>query len=248
MTIREILMKSKSYYLLSLGCSKNTVDSESMSQLLDRSGYRALAQPDDASILIVNTCGFIGPAQAGIDPTCCNELAECKQARPNADRRRLPVARYGGRDWCKRSRRWTASSARGAGWTSSISSQRLRAQASTRAAVSPAGRGRQSSAWTSAARCAPRCRAPAPTSRSPMAAAARAPSAPSRASKARPSAARWNAILDEARGLSERGVRELILIAQDTTDYGHDLGMKDGLRDAARTQSATPRPELTGFG
>jgi ribosomal protein S12 methylthiotransferase len=36
-------------------------------------------------------------------------------------------------------------------------------------------------------------------------------------------------ILDEARRLREAGVRELILIAQDTTDYGHDLGMKDGL-------------------
>ena len=36
-------------------------------------------------------------------------------------------------------------------------------------------------------------------------------------------------ILDEARRLRDRGVRELILIAQDTTDYGHDLGMKDGL-------------------
>ena len=36
-------------------------------------------------------------------------------------------------------------------------------------------------------------------------------------------------ILEEARTLSESGVRELILIAQDTTDYGHDLGMKDGL-------------------
>ncbi|MCK7482084.1 MAG: hypothetical protein M0C28_36740 [Candidatus Moduliflexus flocculans] len=36
-------------------------------------------------------------------------------------------------------------------------------------------------------------------------------------------------ILDEARRLRDMGVRELILIAQDTTDYGHDLGMKDGL-------------------
>jgi ribosomal protein S12 methylthiotransferase len=36
-------------------------------------------------------------------------------------------------------------------------------------------------------------------------------------------------ILAEARSLQEMGVRELILIAQDTTDYGHDLGMKDGL-------------------
>src|SRR5262249_11824842 len=36
-------------------------------------------------------------------------------------------------------------------------------------------------------------------------------------------------ILEEARKLQADGVRELILIAQDTTDYGHDLGMKDGL-------------------
>jgi len=36
-------------------------------------------------------------------------------------------------------------------------------------------------------------------------------------------------ILAEARRLRDEGVRELILIAQDTTDYGHDLGMKDGL-------------------
>jgi ribosomal protein S12 methylthiotransferase len=38
-----------------------------------------------------------------------------------------------------------------------------------------------------------------------------------------------DAILDEARMLQDAGVREIILIAQDTTDYGHDLGMKDGL-------------------
>jgi len=37
------------------------------------------------------------------------------------------------------------------------------------------------------------------------------------------------AILEEARRLQKMGVREIILIAQDTTDYGHDLGLKDGL-------------------
>jgi ribosomal protein S12 methylthiotransferase len=36
-------------------------------------------------------------------------------------------------------------------------------------------------------------------------------------------------IIEEAKLLRDDGVRELILIAQDTTDYGHDLGMKDGL-------------------
>jgi ribosomal protein S12 methylthiotransferase len=36
-------------------------------------------------------------------------------------------------------------------------------------------------------------------------------------------------ILQEARTLEEMGVKEIILIAQDTTDYGHDLGIKEGL-------------------
>ncbi|HZY42300.1 MAG TPA: 30S ribosomal protein S12 methylthiotransferase RimO, partial [Anaerolineae bacterium] len=37
------------------------------------------------------------------------------------------------------------------------------------------------------------------------------------------------AIIHEARVLAEHGVREAILIAQDLTDYGHDLGLHDGL-------------------
>jgi ribosomal protein S12 methylthiotransferase len=36
-------------------------------------------------------------------------------------------------------------------------------------------------------------------------------------------------ILDEVRRLAASGLRELVLIAQDLTDYGSDLGMKDGL-------------------
>jgi ribosomal protein S12 methylthiotransferase len=38
-------------------------------------------------------------------------------------------------------------------------------------------------------------------------------------------------ILDEARQLRDMGIREINLIAQDTTDYGYDLGIKDGLSD-----------------
>ena len=36
-------------------------------------------------------------------------------------------------------------------------------------------------------------------------------------------------IVDEVRQLSDMGMHEINLIAQDTTDYGYDLGMKDGL-------------------
>ncbi|NJL94962.1 MAG: MiaB/RimO family radical SAM methylthiotransferase [Anaerolineae bacterium] len=37
------------------------------------------------------------------------------------------------------------------------------------------------------------------------------------------------AILNEARALRDQGVQELILISQDSTDYGHDIGLKNGL-------------------
>ncbi len=38
-----------------------------------------------------------------------------------------------------------------------------------------------------------------------------------------------DSILTEARSLQAKGVREIVLIAQDTTDYGYDLGLKNGL-------------------
>jgi ribosomal protein S12 methylthiotransferase len=49
--------------LISLGCPKNLVDSEAMlGQLVDK-GYSISADPSDADIIIVNTCGFIEPAK-----------------------------------------------------------------------------------------------------------------------------------------------------------------------------------------
>lgn len=52
----------KNYYLISLGCAKNTVDSESMGELLVRAGYMRVSRPSHAGLLIVNTCGFIKTA------------------------------------------------------------------------------------------------------------------------------------------------------------------------------------------
>ncbi len=56
-------MKQKTFYLESLGCAKNTVDSDSMSALMQQAGYRAVAKPSQAEVLIVNTCGFIAAAR-----------------------------------------------------------------------------------------------------------------------------------------------------------------------------------------
>ncbi len=51
------------YHVVSLGCAKNTVDSHSMAQLLERDGMQATDVPEEADVLLVNTCGFIGPAR-----------------------------------------------------------------------------------------------------------------------------------------------------------------------------------------
>jgi ribosomal protein S12 methylthiotransferase len=56
-------VSKNTFHLVSLGCAKNTVDSDSMAQLLIRDGYRAVEDPSRANVLIVNTCGFIGPAK-----------------------------------------------------------------------------------------------------------------------------------------------------------------------------------------
>src|SRR5690606_5505324 len=71
-------VKHNRFHLVSLGCSKNTVDSESMAQLLGGAGFAATANPREAEVLIVNTCGFIGPAkQESLD--VLNTLAQGKR-------------------------------------------------------------------------------------------------------------------------------------------------------------------------
>lgn len=49
--------------LISLGCAKNLVDSEVMLGALKKSGYAFVTRAEDADVVIVNTCGFIGPAR-----------------------------------------------------------------------------------------------------------------------------------------------------------------------------------------
>lgn len=53
----------KSLYLLTLGCSKNRVDSEVMLGALARRGYALVREPEKAEVIVINTCSFIGPAK-----------------------------------------------------------------------------------------------------------------------------------------------------------------------------------------
>ncbi len=72
-------MKKKTFHLISLGCAKNTVDSNSMARLLMQSGYQAVANPKQAEIMIVNTCGFIKPARDEAIETL-HELSDLKKS------------------------------------------------------------------------------------------------------------------------------------------------------------------------
>lgn len=49
--------------MVSLGCAKNRVDSEVLLGMLREKGYEIVADPQEADIIFVNTCGFIEPAK-----------------------------------------------------------------------------------------------------------------------------------------------------------------------------------------
>ena len=49
--------------MISLGCSKNQVDAELMLSLIRQNGWELEGDPDEADVVIINTCGFIEPAK-----------------------------------------------------------------------------------------------------------------------------------------------------------------------------------------
>ena len=56
-------MKIRKTYIETLGCNKNTVDSEIISTLLRKKGIEITKNPEEADYIIVNTCGFIDEAK-----------------------------------------------------------------------------------------------------------------------------------------------------------------------------------------
>ena len=55
--------KIHTFFIESLGCAKNTVDAHAIERTLRRSGYQAVGESWQADVIIVNTCGFIRPAR-----------------------------------------------------------------------------------------------------------------------------------------------------------------------------------------
>lgn len=71
--------RPKTVHFVSLGCPKNRVDTEVMLGLVQREGYGLAPEPEGADVIVINTCGFIGEAkEESIDAIL--EMARHKEA------------------------------------------------------------------------------------------------------------------------------------------------------------------------
>jgi ribosomal protein S12 methylthiotransferase len=218
-------MSQKTFHIVSLGCAKNNVDADSMAHLLTAAGYKQVTSPGRAQVLIVNTCGFIDTAkEESFDALA--KLAAKKKSGQVLIAAGCLSQRYSdyvaeivpGIDAILGTRRWMDIVEVVEG-LSLKSPPELRYQLSAAATVGKDEHGVErvlvqgASAYIKIAdgcsRTCAFCAIPlikGPTVSRPM-----------------------ESILKEAVSLESRGVREIVLIAQNTTDYGYDLGLKNGL-------------------
>ncbi|MCS7282013.1 MAG: 30S ribosomal protein S12 methylthiotransferase RimO [Anaerolineae bacterium] len=212
------------YYLLTLGCAKNTVDSQGMATLLERAGYRATDNPRRADLLIVNTCGFIAPAREE-SLEVIRELAKARrkgqkllvagcwaQRDPQAILQAVPEV-----DGLLGTRRWmdileVVRSLERASRPDPLVHV-LDAPLSGDGADVPYVAIQGASAYL---KIADGCSRPCAFCAIPL---IKGPAV------SRP----LERVLEDAAFAAAQGVKELNLIAQDTTAYGRDLGMEDGL-------------------
>jgi ribosomal protein S12 methylthiotransferase len=216
------------FYLISLGCPKNLVDSAGLATLLEQAGYTAADVPEQADLLVVNTCGFIEPAREESRAV----LQELVQARRPGQRivaagcysQRCPdelAQAVPGVDGLIGTRRWMDILT----LVGQLDERRARTVGQELICHLPetpvagqevAGVPRVAVQGASAyLKLADGCRRSCAFCAIPL---IKGPAV------SRPP----EAVLADAAWLAGRGVQEIILIAQDTTDYGRDLGMREG--------------------
>ena len=221
----------KKVYIRTLGCEKNTVDSENAARLLTDAGCVVVDDPKDADVLMVNTCGFIGDAKKqSVDAIF--ELNEYKQAS-DSDKmlivsgcltqryaseleKELPEADYilGVNDYDRLPE-------------IVMGSEKDRVHAgSCRAAYKELGsRQLLTVPWTRSIKIAEGCANNCSYCIIPKI-------------RGRYRSRREEYILKEARQLAQEGCRELVVIAQDVTFYGRDFGLTDALPKLLRKLSS----------
>lgn len=213
------------YHLVSLGCPKNLVDSESMAELLNHQGYQPVIAPEDAEILIVNTCGFLQAARdeaIGVLTDLASEKMSWQKliaAGCMTERHRQEIIdSVPGVDGLLGTRRWmdimdvirqTDQGRSALPYTHfpEVQTVGIDEKGTHRAAV------QGGSAYL---KIADGCRRACAYCTIPLIKGTLV---------SRP----MDKILNDARALADMGVQEMILIAQDVTDYGHDLQIKEGL-------------------
>src|SRR5689334_18089909 len=205
---------------ISLGCPKNLVDSEVMMGIVARGGYELTARADEADVLVVNTCSFIEAAQQESVDTIL-EMAEHKKF---GRARKLVVAgclveRY--RDEIRRQIP-EVDAVIGTGEVERILAA-IQGELQSDPPAVPAflyhdATPRVLSTPRHAAyiKIAEGCDHPCSFCIIPQL-------------RGNFRSRRFESVVREAESLAAAGAREITLIGQDTTSYGEDLGLRDGL-------------------
>ena len=217
-------IKKNSYYLLSLGCAKNLVDSDSIAYLLSSGGFRGVDRPEQAEVLIVNTCGFIKPASD-------ESISELKILAKRKKKGQILIAagcltqRYRemvadqvpGLDGIIGTRRWMDILDLVQDLRKNPNKTRYHIPDAATMGTDEHGVLRAAIQGSNAyLKIADGCRRACAYCAIPLIKGTQV---------SRP----MEVIVNEAKQLASQGIKELILISQDSTDYGSDLDIKDGL-------------------
>ena len=78
------MQELKNVFMDSLGCEKNTIDSEHIMSILKDEKYNIITEPNDADIIIINTCAFVEDAkkesiEAILEHSLCKKYGKCKR-------------------------------------------------------------------------------------------------------------------------------------------------------------------------
>jgi ribosomal protein S12 methylthiotransferase len=208
---------------ISLGCPKNLVDSEVMMGILARHGYEFTPRAEEAEVLVVNTCSFIAPAQKESIDTIL-EMAEYKKF---GAAKKLIVAGC----LVERYRQQIleqipeVDAVVGTGEIENILAAvegRLRFDAGAAAGLPSylyhdlTPRILSTPQHAAYIKIAEGCDHPCAFCIIPQL-------------RGKFRSRRFESVVREAESLAAAGVREVTLIGQDTTSYGEDLGLRDGL-------------------
>jgi len=218
---------------ISLGCPKNLVDSEVMMGHLKQSGYQITANAEEADTVVVNTCGFIDSAKK----ESIEAILEASQLKTTGKAKRVIVAgclveRY--RDELKAELPEVDAFI----GTNQINDILSVCDPKTNLRTLPVlPLGNQSATYLYD-ESTPRVLAtPSHYAFIKIAEGCDRPCAfcfiPQMRGHFR--SRRFGSIIAEAQQLAEEGVKELVLVAQDSSRYGEDLGKQDALATAART-------------